>query len=347
MNDEIDVIVVGSGFTGLMTGAHLREAGVPGVRLVDKAGGFGGVWYWNRYPGIRCDVDALSYMPLLEEVGTLPSEKYAQGNEIREHCRALAQRYGLDEAACLQTQVTGMRWDEGTERWIVTTDRGDRMRARFVCLGSGALDNPTLPDVPGLDEFEGRVFHSSRWDYDYTGGNERGGLDKLTDKRVAVVGTAASGIPFIPHLGEHAQQVLVVQRTPPVVLPRGNQPLDPNWYQSLPSGWQRERMENRTAVMQSPPGQQPPTRDLIDDAVTGVGRRMRALAAELTGVPQNADPGTRKLMANYALMEQVRADMAAVVDDPRTAESVKPYYSFGCKSPSSVTHIGRRTTGPT
>ncbi|MFJ8026776.1 flavin-containing monooxygenase [Streptomyces sp. NPDC096311] len=284
LHDEVDVVVVGGGHTGLVTGVNLRRAGVPRVRVIEKAGGFGGVWYWNRYPGIRCDVDAYSYMPMLEEVGTMPSEKYVQGDEIRAHAQALAEKFGLDEPALMQTQVTGMRWDDHVDRWIVTTDRGDEIRARFVCLGSGTLDNPSIPDVPGLDEFEGRVFHSSRWDYDYTGGNERGGLTKLAGKRVAVVGTAASAIQFIPEAAKYAEQVVVVQRTPVVVIPRNNEATDPEWYRNQPPGWQKERVENLTTIVQTPPGSKPPARDILNDSLTGMSKMSRNVSPQLAAL---------------------------------------------------------------
>ncbi|WP_262699507.1 MULTISPECIES: flavin-containing monooxygenase [Streptomyces] len=333
LHDEVDAVVVGGGHTGLMTAVHLRKAGVPRVRLIEKGAGFGGVWYWNRYPGIRCDVDAYSYMPMLEEVGTMPTEKYAQGDEIRAHAQALAEKFGLDESALLQTQVTGARWDEDADRWIVTTDRGDEIRTRFICLGSGTLDNPSIPDVPGLDEFEGHVFHSSRWDYDYTGGNERGGLTKLAGKRVVVVGTAASSIQFIPELAQYAEEVLVVQRTPVIVIPRNNTPTDPEWFRNQPAGWQKERIENLTAVVQSPPGSKPPTQDILDDSLTGLSKMSRNVSPELSALLEGAEPATRMLYGNYAAMEKIRADMASIVNDPDTAEKLKPYYNLGCNRP--------------
>ncbi|MFE4758872.1 flavin-containing monooxygenase [Streptomyces mirabilis] len=329
---EADVVVVGGGFTGLVTGAHLRKVGVPLVRLIEKGGGFGGVWYWNRYPGIRCDVDSYVYLPMLEDVGTMPSEKYAHGEEIRQHCQELAKAFGLDEAALLQTQVTGLCWDEDTDRWTVTTDRGDEIRARFVCLGSGSLDLPTIPDVPGLESFQGGVFHSSRWDYDFTGGDSYGGLDRLRDKRVAVVGNAASAIQFIPHLAEYAGHVTVFQRTPVVVFPRDNKPTDLEWFHGQAPGWQRERTHNMTAVVQGGPGQAPST-DLVDDALTHLFKWTRELPPELDARYKDADPATRVLYANYAAMEKVRADMGALIGDPATAEVAKPYYNLGCKRP--------------
>ncbi|MFI0775242.1 flavin-containing monooxygenase [Streptomyces sp. NPDC021212] len=333
LRDEVDVVVVGGGITGLVTGAHLRKAGVPLVRLIEKGGGFGGVWYWNRYPGIRCDIDAYIYMPMLEDVGTMPSEKYTMGDEIRAHCQALAETFDLDEAACLQTRVTAMRWDEPADLWTVTTDRGDEIRARFVCLAGGALDNPSIPDVPGLDQFEGHVFHSSRWDYDYTGGNEHGHLTKLAGKRVAVVGTAASAIQYIPELAEYARQVTVVQRTPVVVMPRNNKPTDPDWFRGQPRGWQMERTENFSAITQTPPGETPPEHDIINDSATSLSKMTRTPPPELSGLLEGADYGTRALTTNYAAMEKIRAGMASIVNDPDTAEKLMPYYNLGCNRP--------------
>ncbi|MGW1027933.1 flavin-containing monooxygenase [Streptomyces sp. NPDC002577] len=336
LRDEVDVVVVGGGHTGIITGAYLSKAGVPRVRLIEKGAGFGGVWYWNRYPGIRCDVDAYSYMPMLEETGVMPTEKYVQGDEIRANAQLLAEKFGLDKDACMQTQVTGMRWDEETERWIVTTDRGDEMRAKFVCLGSGTLDNPSIPDVPGLDEYQGHVFHSSRWDYGYTGGSERGGLVKLAGKRVAVIGTAASSIQFIPELGKYAEQVFVVQRTPVVVIPRNNHATDPVWFRDQKPGWQKERVENLTAIAQPAPGSTPPAQDILNDSLTGLSKMMTGASPEVAALLEGTEPADlaeRILFGNYAAMEKIRADMASIVDDPDTAEKLKPYYNLGCNRP--------------
>jgi cation diffusion facilitator CzcD-associated flavoprotein CzcO len=331
--DHVDVVVVGGGLTGLVTGAYLKRAGVPLVRTVEKGGDFGGVWYWNRYPGIRCDIDSYIYMPMLEELGTMPTEKYTMGDEIRAHAHALAEKFGLDEAACLQTQVTSLRWDEEAERWIVATDRGDEIRARFVCVADGQLDNPSIPDVPGITEFEGHVFHSARWDYDYTAGNEHGGLTKLAGKRVAIVGTAASAIQYIPEVAKYAEHVTVVQRTPVLVRPRNNKPTDPDWFRSLPRGWQKERTENFSATIQTPPGQQPPAHDILNDSATNLFKLPRNPPQELSTLLESADADERALMTNYAAMEEVRADMASIVDDPDTAEKLMPYYNLGCSRP--------------
>ena len=171
--DEVDVAIVGAGFGGLLTGARLRELGVQRLRLIDKAADVGGTWYWNRYPGIACDVESYVYMPLLEELGYVPSEKYAKGAEIFEHCRQIARHYDLYRDACLQTEVHEIRWDETDSRWVISTNHGDRIRARFVSMANGYIQRPKLPGIPGIESFGGHAFHTSRWDYAYTGAELR------------------------------------------------------------------------------------------------------------------------------------------------------------------------------
>jgi len=224
MTDEVDVAVVGAGFSGLLTGAHLRERGVESVRLIDKAADVGGTWYWNRYPGIACDVESYVYMPLLEELGYLPTEKYAKGQEIFAHCRRIAEHYDLYRDASLQTEVREVRWDGERARWLITTNRGDAMRARFVCLANGFLQKPKLPGVPGIAVFRGHIFHTSRWDYAYTGGDANGGMVNLADKRVGVIGTGATAVQCVPHLGASTRHLYVFQRTPSSVDVRAKEP---------------------------------------------------------------------------------------------------------------------------
>ena len=211
--EDADVVILGGGFAGLLAGAYLKKAGVEGIRVVEMAGDFGGVWYWNRFPGIQCDNDAYCYIPLLEELGFMPSKKFADGAEIFQHCRNIGKHFGLYDGALFSTQVRELRWDDGSARWRITTNRGDDIRARFVVMAQGSYNRPKLPGIPGIKDFAGHVFHSARWDYDYTGGDADGGLDKLADKRVALVGTGATGIQVVPHLGRDAQHLYVFQRT--------------------------------------------------------------------------------------------------------------------------------------
>jgi cyclohexanone monooxygenase len=220
--DDVGVVVIGGGFGGLLVGARLREAGIDDFRLVEKAGDFGGTWYWNRYPGAACDVESYIYLPLLEELGYVPIEKYSRAPEILAHSRAIAHHFGLYERACLQTEVTDLRWDESDRRWTVMTNRGDRMRARFVIMANGPLHRPKLPGIAGVETFAGHSFHTSRWDYAYTGGTSDGNLERLHDKVVGIIGTGATAVQCVPHLGSAAQHLYVFQRTPSSIDVRWN-----------------------------------------------------------------------------------------------------------------------------
>jgi cation diffusion facilitator CzcD-associated flavoprotein CzcO len=328
--DDVDVALIGGGFGGLLAGAHLRELGVRDLRLIEKGGDVGGTWYFNRYPGIACDVESYVYMPLLEEIGALPSEKYARGTEIFEHCRAIARKYDLYRDACLQTEVREIRWDPGAARWIIQTNRGDAMRARFVCLANGYLQKPKLPGIPGIERFRGPSFHTSRWDYSVTGGDASGNLAKLCDKRVGIIGTGASAVQCIPHLGASAKQLFVFQRTPSSVDVRANRPTDPAWAASLRPGWQRERIDNFQILTTGGFAEQ----DLVADGWTDIVRKLlsrRLAAPDPASAPEEL---ARTLdLADFEKMEEIRARVAKVVRDPATAEALKPWYGQFCKRP--------------
>jgi cyclohexanone monooxygenase len=326
LNDAVDVVVVGGGWSGLLTTARLRQAGVDDFRIIESGGDFGGVWYWNRYPGARCDVESYIYMPLLEEIGYIPTEKYAMSDEIRAHAQAVARQFDLYPHAVFQTQVTELRWDDAAARWIVSTNRGDRIKARFVFVGNGPLNYPKLPAIPGIEDFKGHSFHTSRWDYAYTGGDGRGNLVNLKDKRVALIGTGCSGIQCVPPLGEWAKQLYVVQRTPAVVNARGNRPTDPNWASTLQSGWQKARMVNFESVVAGT------VRD-----VDLVGDEWTQFWEPPAAPDPGADPGEVAAMVqkmDIVKMEVARARIASIVKDPATAASLKPYYNRFCRRPT-------------
>lgn len=329
LTDEIGVAVLGGGLSGLVTAARLREAGVEGIRIIDKAGDFGGTWYWNRYPGLRCDIESYIYMPLLEEVGTMPTEKYATGPEILTHCQAIGRHYDLYRGACLQTQVTGLTWEEDLHRWIITTDRGDRMKARFVCLGSGPLNRPKLPGIPGIKDFKGVSFHTSRWDYAYTGGGPQGDLTGLHGKRVAIIGTGASAIQAIPHLAASAEHLYVFQRTPSSVDVRGNRPTDPEWVKGLTTGWQKRRMMNFDLVMFGIPQDE----DMVGDRWTDIWSKLSLLAQTHLKGHSPEELAEAMQLADFQKMEEIRARVDEIVQDPAVAESLKPYYNQLCKRP--------------
>jgi len=329
VSEDLDVLVIGAGFGGMLTGAELRKAGVKSFRIVDIAGDFGGTWYWNQYPGIRCDIESYLYLPRLEEVGTVPTERYATGREILEHTKRFAQHYKLYEGALFQTKVQRIVWNEASARWHITTDRGDELRARFVTLNQGPLAKVKLPGVEGIRDFKGKIFHSSCWDYDYTGGNSDGGMNKLAGKRIGVIGTGATGIQIIPKLAEHAQQVYVFQRTPSAVGPRNNQPTDLNWYKNLPTGWQKERMDSFLATLRF----QVPVKDLVSDCWTDFYVRVAQAIGEAKRAGGPVDVHSVMQGVDYAKMEDVRTHVAQVIKDPATAEASKPWYNFLCKRP--------------
>src|SRR6201999_1608162 len=285
------------------------------------------------------DNDAYCYIPMLEELNFMPSKKFADGAEIYEHCRRIAKHFGLYDGAILSTQVRTVCWDETIKRWRLTTNRGDDIRARFVVMTQGSYNRPKLPGIPGIKDYlsaGGHVFHSARWDYEYSGGDANGGLDKLGDKRVALVGTGATGVQLVPHLGRDAQHLYVFQRTPSSVDERGNDPTDPQWVSSLLPGWQAERKRNFHRWS--------PFEGVVFDAVDQVCDFWTELGRNMTArIPTSHDPASLsigQIMAireeeDYKIMERLRRRIGDIVGDPDTAEALKPYYRFLCKRPCS------------
>jgi cyclohexanone monooxygenase len=329
LDEEVDAVVVGAGFGGLLAGVRLRGAGIDDVRLVEQGGRIGGTWYWNQYPGAQCDIESYIYLPLLEELGVVPTERYAGAPEILAHAQRIADHYGLSERALLGTGVTDMHWDDGTGRWTVSTDRGDRLRARFVVTATGPLHRPKLPGVDGIGSFGGHAFHTSRWDYAYTGGGPEGGLDRLADRRVAVIGTGATAVQIVPHVGRAAAELLVFQRTPSSIDVRANRPTDPAWAATLGPGWQRERIRNFNAVLSGVPQEL----DLVDDGwTTLVGKMMEIFRGGRAGALDRPFEEVLEL-ANFEKMEEIRRRVDAEVDDPAVREALKPFYKMFCKRP--------------
>jgi cation diffusion facilitator CzcD-associated flavoprotein CzcO len=325
--DEVDVVIVGGGIAGVLAGARLREAGVERIRIVDEAGGIGGTWYWNRYPGVMCDVESYMYLPMLEELDYIPTHRYAFGEEIRLHIEAIAKRFDLVADALFHTGVRGAEWDEEAARWRIRTDRGDEVTCRWYVLAVGILNLMKLPAIPGMEDFAGRSFHSARWDYAYTGGGPDQPLTGLADKVVALVGTGASAIQCLPPLAESAKHVYVFQRTPSAVGERGNRLTDADFAEGLEPGWQRARMDNFQAIML---GRAVDT-DLVDDgwthhfaAVQHPPRRKDMSMAEYMRGAEELD---------YSIMDTHRRRVESLVSDPANAEILKPYYRYLCKRP--------------
>ncbi|HEY6472453.1 MAG TPA: NAD(P)/FAD-dependent oxidoreductase [Acidimicrobiales bacterium] len=327
LHDEADVVIIGAGIAGVLAGANLRQAGVEKIRLVDQAGGVGGTWYWNRYPGVMCDVESYMYIPMLEEFDYVPTKRYAFGDEIRSHLERIAERYRLTDDALFHTGVTRAEWREDEGRWLITTDRGDEIRSRFYVLAVGILNLMKLPAIAGMEEFAGRSFHSARWDYDYTGGGPSEPLTGLGDKVVALFGTGASGIQCLPPLVESAQHVYVFQRTPSAIGVRGNRPTDPQFAAGLEPGWQRARMDNFQAIMLGLPVDD----DEVDDGWTHHFAAVNH--PKVTEGMTGADIARSGELIDFQIMEEHRQRVEGLVDDPIKAEILKPFYRYICKRP--------------
>jgi cyclohexanone monooxygenase len=327
LTDEIEVAVIGGGFSGLLAGARLSDAGITDFRIIEAGGDFGGTWYWNRYPGAQCDIESYCYLPLLEELGYVPKEKYSYVNEIFEHSQRVGNAYNLYERACFQTRVNELRWDESLKRWRIATNRGDDIRARFVIMALGTASRAKLPGIPGLQEFEGHSFHTSRWDYDYTGGDTTGNLSKLADKRVAIIGTGATAIQCVPFVAKDAKHLYVFQRTPSSVDLRGNKPTDYEWAKTLEPGWQRARRQNFADIVTG----QPFEVDLVNDGWTDI---FRSLAAGITPTARPADIAKQAELADFVKMNKIRRRVDESVEDASTADALKPWYRQFCKRPT-------------
>ena len=303
--------------------------GLDDFRIIEAGGDFGGTWYWNRYPGAQCDIESYCYLPLLEELKYIPKEKYSYVTEIFEHSQRIGHVYKLYDRALFQTRVNGLSWDEGAaSAGASRTNRGDDIRARFVIMALGPASRAKLPGIPGIEQFEGHSFHTNRWDYDYTGGDTTGGLTKLGDKRVAIIGTGATAIQCVPFVGKHAEHLYVFQRTPSSVDLRGNAPTDYAWAQTLEPGWQRARRHNFADIVEGRPFEV----DLVSDGWTDIFRTLSG------GARANAAKGRNPLegaeLADMAKMNKIRRRVDETVQDQATAEALKPWYRQFCKRPT-------------
>ena len=327
VTDGVDVVIVGGGIAGVLAGAHLRKAGIEQIRIVDQAGGIGGTWYWNRYPGVMCDVESYIYLPMLEELDYVPKHRYASGEEIRLHLQAIANRYDLVPDALFHTGVTRAEWDDGAARWRIRTDRGDELSCRYYVLAVGILNLLKLPAIPGMEQFGGRSFHTARWDYEYTGGGPGEPLTRLSDKVVGLLGTGATGIQCLPALAAAAEHVYVFQRTPSAVGVRGNRTTDPEFAPARQPGWQQARMDNFEAVMLG----KPVDADLTDDGWTHHYAPVQHPPRWKGMTTEEFMRGAEEL--DYGIMEEHRRRVEELVTDPAKAEILKPYYRYLCKRP--------------
>jgi len=330
-SEQVDVVIIGAGFAGLIAAIEMRKCGIGPIRILDTAGDFGGVWYWNRYPGAQCDVESYIYLPFLEETGYIPKEKYSHQPEILEHAQRLGTHFDLYKDALFHTGVTDVRWSDA-DRWTVKTDRGDTIRSSFVVMAGGGQDQPRLPDLPGLDDFDGHVFHSCRWDYNYTGGSHAGDCTKLEGRRVAVVGTGASAVQLVPYIAPSVEHLYVLQRTPVVVGERLNKPTDPTWAASLETGWQDRRMLNYSTLVLG--GKQ--DEDLVDDGWTHATAELASVYGGEKGESDaSADAAAEAAeRADLRYMEKIRARIDRTVGSAKAADLLKPWYRYFCKRPT-------------
>lgn len=328
---DVHVVIIGGGFGGLMSGARFHEAGIRDVHVIEAGGDFGGTWYWNRYPGAQCDIESYCYLPLLEELSYMPKEKYSFAPEIYEHSQRIAKTYNLYDNAIFQTKVTELRWLEDEARWLISTDRDDAIRAKYVVHSTGPLNRPKLPAIPGIEDYKGHTFHTSRWDYEYTGGDHSGGLTNLADKRVAVIGTGATTIQAVPFVGKHAKEMFVFQRTPSSVDVRGNKPTDQEWAKTLKPGWQRERRENFNDMVIGRPVKE----DMVNDGWTEIFRTLASMIPTDPDKPVSPEEAAALAeLADFKKMNGIRDRVSDTVSDDGTVETLKPWYRQFCKRPT-------------
>lgn len=323
--DDVDLVIVGAGFAGMYMLHRARGLGLT-ARVFEAGTDVGGTWYWNRYPGARCDTESVEYSysfdPDLQQEWEW-TERYATQPEILRYANHVADRFDLRRDITFETRVLAAHFDDVSSRWSVTTDRGDVLSARFVVMATGSLSSANLPHFDGLDEFAGRVLHTGRWPHEPIG---------FTGERVAVIGTGSSAIQSIPLIAQQAEHLTVFQRTPNYAIPAHNRPLDPAEVGAIKSRYDDFRAANRQ--MTAAFGSRWPSNDVGALAV-GDDERRRMLEErwELGGLPFLGafndillDPGANEVVAEF-----VRDKIRAVVDDPVTADLLTPTNRIGCK----------------
>jgi cation diffusion facilitator CzcD-associated flavoprotein CzcO len=318
LTDECEIVVVGAGFSGLLLWYKLSKAGFTDIRFCERGGDVGGTWYWNRYPGIACDVESYAYMLLLDETGYVPTQKYASGFEIFEYCQLIAERFGFYDHCMFHTEVTNVEWDDAAQRWTVRTARGDAMRARFVMLANGILTTPRLARIDGMETFAGQSFHTSRWDYNVD----------LEGKRIGIIGTGATAVQAIPELAKVAGHLYVFQRTPSTIEVRDQRSTRPDQIErwSQQPGWALARRARVAEILEGR-GRQPTAGNAAEGAEQSAAPSDRPRLSREERTKRQLDKG-------YRIMQQIRDRIDAVVEDPTTAAALKPYYAYACKRPT-------------
>ncbi|OAF99390.1 FAD/NAD(P)-binding domain-containing protein [Paraphaeosphaeria sporulosa] len=346
-------LIMGAGMGGILNAIKLVQAGFKqdDIVMVEMGGGVGGTWYWNRYPGLHCDVESYVYLPMLEETGYVPSHKYTSAVEIRNYLVKLVEKFGLGDRIMYRTEVTSLQWDGGKKIWRVdmTTGRGNggtekatlSVNADFSILAGGIFPHPHVPKIPGLAGFEGDMFHTSRWDYAISGGSSEdtfSELKGLEGKRVGYVGTGATAIQAVPEVAKFAKELLLFQRTPSQVNYRGQKPTDPKeWSERIAAGlgWQKARMENLAQHLSRnlPEG----TVNMVDDEWSRLQAYCAVLGSErFTGLTPDKIPGYLSELQAWDANHNTKARerISNIVTDKSTAERLTPWYPTWCKRPT-------------
>lgn len=347
-DNRCEMLIIGAGWGGIQNAIRMIEAGIPAadIRIIDPAGGFGGTWYWNRYPGLQCDIESYTYLPYLEETGYIPKNRYSEGEEIREYVNLVAQKWGLVDCAVFQTQAQKIVWDGDAKEWsadLIQHCKGQypetlQIRSKFVTLAAGVLNWPKLPSIPGILDYQGHMFHPARWAYDITGGSPKDpSLINLKDKNVVVIGTGATAVQIVPHLAQWCKHLYVVQRTPASVEVRDQRRTDEAWFHeevARSKGWQRERLRNFHQHFTLHESELPAV-NLVNDGWT----RASGLVG-LTGYtdgprsPEEIPAYTERLIEiDTPRQNRIHARVDKEVKDPATAEKLKPWYPVWCKRP--------------
>ncbi|KAI9049307.1 hypothetical protein LZ554_007151 [Drepanopeziza brunnea f. sp. 'monogermtubi'] len=346
---HIKIAIFGAGFAGLCVAARALLGGSASspsdLLIVDRAGGFGGTWWHNRYPGLMCDIESYIYLPLLEETGYMPKRKYAGGEEIREYTNMLARKFGLHDRAMFQSAGKALTWDPEAKNWkceVIAKPKGQPeslvgFTADYVIICPGATTNVKLPDLPGLTEFKGRMLHTGRWNYDITGGSPANPvLSNLESKKVAIVGTGATAIQVVPATAKYAGELYVFQRTPSAVDFRRNRDTDPEeWKMKIANkkGWQKERSNNFQAFTE---GQSDlPDEDMVSDGMSQMPTLSGSWGSSKLVKPEDL----ASYLAMMSELDAIRSDRVRqraldVVKDQETAKSLQAWYPGWCKRPT-------------
>ncbi|KAH6716476.1 hypothetical protein BKA61DRAFT_631781 [Leptodontidium sp. MPI-SDFR-AT-0119] len=346
---HIKIVIFGAGFGGLCAAARALTEGsarsLNDILIVDRAGGFGGTWWHNRYPGLMCDIESYLYLPLLEETGYMPKRKYSSGEEIREYSDKLARKFSLHERAMFQSSGKSLTWDDQAKNWICVVTAKPKGQAEFevkftadyAILCSGAFTDPRMPDIPGLKEYEGKMLHTARWTYDITGGSPTDPvLSNLKGKKVAIIGTGATAIQTVPATAKYAGELYVFQRTPSAVDFRGNRDTDPEeWKTKIASkkGWQTARRNNFQAFTEGKANL--PEENLANDAFTKMPTASGAWGGPLEVKPEDVESYLSMMHEDDAVRSnRVRQRALDVVKDQETAKKLQAWYPTWCKRPT-------------